>query len=328
MMKPIKLFVVLLICLPFLSCGNREHGEKEGTTEAISQVEMGLPEKETENHGLWEVSEVLRLFGREKDVDSFDVHKVHDVAYQQEWQDRCEKRLVCAFDSLHPNSGLLTFEKTDSMISELVTFFEHDADESTMGALINGNIQYCFLAYRKIAIENEILRYSPTFRQEMVAWERLEEMMDDFISTAYQLKYFGGNAAGSASSEARNYLLQARVDDLRRILSVCQGKSVSIKAPSLLVAKQTFVTSVDNTIKALNTGKWVKSWDVPDAFTDKEKVKYDSIYHQLQDKRETLINRMNDWLVNRDEICSTDKTQVQNSTAVCIEGQSLVFNVY
>ena len=72
----------------------------------------------------------------------------------------------------------------------------------------------------------------------------------------------------------------------------------------------------------------MKSWDVPDAFTDKEKVKYDSIYHQLQDKRETLINRMNDWLANRDGICSTDKTQVQNSTAVCIEGLNLVFNVY
>ena len=73
------------------------------------------------------------------------------------WHEKCEKALSHCFDSIHPGSNLSKMQKADSMLTEIAAFFEQDADYSTMGMIVNIDLQNDFLIY---VYESAIIDYS------------------------------------------------------------------------------------------------------------------------------------------------------------------------
>ena len=92
------------------------------------------------NHGLVSVAEELWK------LDSAAAHS--NTIGRVMWYEKCQKRLVACFDSIHPGSNLSEIQKADSMLTEIAAFFEQDADYTTMGMIVNIDLQNDFIIYR------------------------------------------------------------------------------------------------------------------------------------------------------------------------------------
>lgn len=172
-----------------------------------------LPEKDMENHAFVDVANALWMFGRQGE-------DVYDIKYQNEWQEACEKKLVSCFDSIHPNTPLLDYQKVDSMLIELEAFFKEDVDYSTFGMTINNDIFRSFFDYRIIVESKELINREPSFQKEVKAWNKLEKALDEFCLSAELINSFGGTIGGVMGQEKVNVIKQSRIGNLALIRGV------------------------------------------------------------------------------------------------------------
>ena len=117
--------------------------------EASERLVYWFPHHDSLNHGLVLVAEELWK------LDSAAANS--NTIGRFVWHDKCEKALSHCFDSIHPSSNLSKMQKADSMLTEIAAFFEQDADYSTMGMIVNIDLQNDFLIY---VYESAIIDYS------------------------------------------------------------------------------------------------------------------------------------------------------------------------
>ena len=161
------------------------------------------------NHGLVSIAEELWK------LDSAAAHS--NTVGRAMWYEKCQKRLASCFDSIHPGSNMPEIQKADSMLTEIAAFFEQDADYSTMGMIVNIDLQNDFIIYRMAAEGSQIMKYEPTFVDELNAWDGLQEAMFAFCLGVVNWDWFGGSGVGPASLAEQNTILQCRLDDLKRV---------------------------------------------------------------------------------------------------------------
>ena len=257
-------------------------------TDDSKRLAYWFPEKDSINHGLVSVAERLWMLGRENDhVDIFDYD------YQMRWQQNCEKSLVHCFDSIYPHSSLSLYEKTDSMVNVISRFFAEDADDSTMGMIINLDLENSFLIYKIASMSREILRYEKSFDKEIRKWNDLHQRMNDFCCGIVNLEWFGGSGAGPVSIATRNIICIDRIADLQNIIDYLKNGLVP-SSWSIESSIYQFQNALKETAGKVTSTNEMKEMDL---FYDKEReTTYDSIYHKVLNTRSQLMNTAKEWI--------------------------------
>lgn len=230
------------------------------------------------------------------------------------WYDKCKKALIHGFDSLHPHSALTDYIKADSFLTEIEAFFEKDADWTTMGMIINGDLQYKFLIYRMTAVSFQICDKEPSFEKEMKAWDGLEEAMCDFCVDVVRLDWFGGSGSGPAAIGMRNSIIQCRIDDLERIYKLYSGGPVSQNDMGndlntrLKKSREDFKKAVEKIASSISDVNEAKEY-----YSDYQLEEYESLYHAVQESKSALTNSLDKWLLVRSDF-PKDVSSSQNAS--------------
>ena len=294
--------------------------------EASERLAFWFPHHDSLNHGLVLVAEELWR------LDSVAANS--NTIGRMMWYEKCEKALSHCFDSIHPGSNLSVMQKADSMLTEIAAFFEQDADYSTMGMIVNFDLQCSFLVYRMAAQGNQIIKYEPTFVKELNAWDGLQKAMNDFCLSVVNWDWFGGSGAGPASLAERLSILQCRVDDLKRIhkqyrrefpMRLLAEKDIE-KAIGLQLkeAKYDFVKSVEKT-----AGSIKKDPDVKEYLSEDRLEAYNALYEKIQASQIPLVKALDNWLrvrnrfpVDESNIQRSARNKLKENTAVMIDSLS------
>ena len=275
------------------------------------------------NHGLVSIAEELWK------LDSAAAHS--NTTGRAMWYEKCQKRLSACFDSIHPGSDLSEEQKADSMLTEIAAFFEQDADYSTMGMIVNIDLQNDFIIYRMAAEGSQIMKYEPTFVDELNAWDGLQEAMFAFCLGVVNWDWFGGSGAGPASLAEQNTILQCRLDDLKRV-----HKQYSREFPMrlysrddiekeidvhLLKAKAEFKKSIDKVAHSIK-----KDEDAKEYLSEDRLEAYNELYNKIQASQKPLIKALDDWLKVRNQFPKNEsnaeraeKIKYKENTAIMID---------
>ena len=277
-----------------------EENEDRPTTDSLDnsdRLAFWFPHHDSLNSGLVSLAEVVwRLDSAAANGNNKE---------RDEWFAKCEKDLVRGFDSIHSGSTLSNYRKADSMLTEIEDFFKKDADLSTMGMIVNFDLQSSFLTYRISAESKQIMTYDPTI-DDSKNWDILQKAMTDFCVGVVLADWFGGSGAGPASIASRNSILEARYVDLKRIHKMCLGEY-----PARITGTKEFGDHIDNrltesivkfkkaveqTSKSIGNPKEVKDWLPEDRLND-----YTNLYDKIQASKKPLIEALGKWLDSRDK---------------------------
>ena len=253
---------------------------------------------------------------------------------RNKWFRECKTALIHGFDSIHPHSTAPNYIKADSMLSEIEAFFEEDADYSTMGMIVNFDLQNSFLIYRMTDETFQILEYEPLFGQEIEAWEYLHKAMNDFCLGIVNLDWFGGSGAGPASLATRNMIIQSRIDDMKNIHRVYADdypmSATNIKHTidvRLVKSKSEFVKAVEKVASAVSNVEESKDYLPEDRLQD-----YKALYDKVQGAKSPLLQALNDWEKLRIKIIKADNNNrrrnalLQNTVAAIDSLTKCVFD--
>ena len=294
--------------------------------EASERLAYWFPHHDSLDHGLVLVAEELWR------LDSAAANS--NTIGRMMWHEKCEKALSHCFDSIHPGSNLPEMQKADSMLTEIAAFFEQDADYSTMGMIVNFDLQCSFLVYRMAAEGSQILKYEPTFVKELNAWDGLQKALNDFCLSVVNWDWFGGSGAGPASLAERIAILQCRVDDLKRI-----HKQYRREFPMRLLAKKDIEKAIDLQLKRAKSdlvksvektaGSIKKDPDVKEYLSEDRLEVYNALYEKIQASQIPLVKALDNWLrvrnrfpVDESNVQRSARNKLKENTAVMIDSLS------
>lgn len=233
------------------------------------------------------------------------------------WYEKCEKVLSHCFDSIHPGSNLSEIQKADSMLTEIAAFFEQDADYTTMGMIVNIDLQNDFIIYRMAAVGSQILKYEPTFSEEHKAWDGLQKAMFAFCLSVVNWDWFGGSGVGPASLAEQNTILQCRLDDLKRV-----HKQYRRDYDMRILSRDDIEKAIDEDYKKAKSGFRAIVEKVANSITKDENVKeylsedrltaYNELFNKIQASEKPLIKAFDDWLKVRNRF-PKDEGSVQRA---------------
>ena len=277
--------------------------------EASERLAFWFPHHDSLNHGLVLVAEELWR------LDSAAANS--NTIGRFMWQERCEKALSHCFDSIHPGSNLSKIQKADSMLTEIAAFFEQDADYSTMGMIINIDLQNDFLIYRMAAEAGCIRKYEPSFVDELNAWDGFQNALNDFCLGVVNWDWFGGSGAGPASLAERNVILQCRLDDLKRIHKQYRrefsmriydrediGKDIDRHLDQAKADVRKAVDKVGNSI--------TKDDDAKEYLSEERLDAYNALFDKIHASRKPLTKALDEWLKVRNAF-PKDQSNVQRA---------------
>ena len=291
--------------------------------EASERLAFWFPHHDLLNHGLVLVAEELWR------LDSAAANS--NTIGRFMWQERCEKALSHCFDSIHPGSNLSKIQKADSMLTEIAAFFEQDADYSTMGMIVNIDLQNDFLIYRMAAEASCIQKYEPTFVDELNAWDGFQNALNDFCLGVVNWDWFGGSGAGPASLAERNELLQCRLDDLKRIhkqyrrefaMRIYDREDTKKDIDRHLnQAKADFRKAVDKVGNSIT-----KDDDVKEYLPEERLDAYNALFDKIQASRKPLVKALDEWLKVRNtfpkdqsSVRRAAKNKFKENTAIIVD---------
>ena len=277
-----------------------EENEDSPTTDSSDnsdRLAYWFPQHDSVNHGLVCLAEELWR------TDSAIIYGSNTE--RAEWFSRCKEVLVQGFDSIHSGSTLSNYIKADSMLTEIEAFFEKDADLSTMGMIVNLDLQSDFILYRMSAESEQIMTFDSTI-DESKDWGYLQKAMTDFCLGIVQADWFGGSGVGPASLATRNSILETRLGDLKRINKLCRmdfpsritgarefGEQIE---KHLAGSVDQFKKTIEQTAKSIDTADEAKEWLPEDRLND-----YKTLYDKIQASKEPLLKALSNWLVARDK---------------------------
>ena len=291
--------------------------------EASERLAFWFPHHDSLNHGLVLVAEELwRL-----DSAAANSNTIGRIM----WQERCEKALSHCFDSIHPGSNLSKIQKADSMLTEIAVFFEQYADYSTMGMIVNIDLQNDFLIYRMAAEAGCIRKYEPSFVDELNAWDGFQNALNDFCLGVVNWDWFGGSGAGPASLAERNVLLQCRLDDLKRIhkqyrrefaLRIYDREDIRKDIDRHHdQAKADFRKAVDKVGNSIT-----KDDDVKEYLSEERLDAYNALFDKIQASRKPLVKAFDEWMKVRNtfpkgqsNVQRAAKNKFKENTAIMID---------
>ena len=285
-----------------------------------------FPRHDSLNHGLVCVAEELWR------LDSAAARS-NNIG-RKNWFERCKKRLSACFDSIHSESNLPEIEKADSMLTEIAAFFEQDADYSTMGMIVNVDLQTDFLIYRIAAEGSRIMKYEPTFSDELKAWDELQEAMNTFCLGVVNWDWFGGSGAGPSCLAEKYNILQCRLEDLKRV-----HKQYRREFPMRLYSRVDFEKDIDVHIKKAKTdfrksiekvaNSVNKDESAKEYLSEDRLVAYDNLYNIIQAAQEPLKKALDNWLkvrnrfpIDEGNIQRAAKNKYNENTAITIDSLS------
>ena len=309
-----------------------QEAEKEDTIDSAAiaaskedseRLAFWFPRHDSLNHGLVLVAEELWK------LDSAAANS--NTIGRFVWHEKCEKALSHYFDSIHPGSNLSEMQKADSMLTEIAAFFEQDADYSTMGMIVNIDLQNDFLIYRIAAEASCIQKYEPSFVDELSAWDGFQQAMNDFCLGVVNWDWFGGSGAGPASLAERNSILECRLDDLKRIHKQYRrefamriydrediGKDID---RHLIEAKEDFKKTVDKVGNSIT-----KDDDAKEYLSEERLAAYNALYDKIHASRKPLVKALDDWLKvrnafpkNQSNIQRAANNKFKENTAIAID---------
>lgn len=277
--------------------------------EDSERLAFWFPHHDSLNHGIVLVAEELWR------LDSAAANS--NTTGRFVWYEKCKKALAHYFDSIHPGTNLSDIHKADSMLTEIAVFFEQDADYSTMGMIVNISLQNDFMIYRLAAEAGHILKYEPSFADELNAWDVFQKVLNDFCLGVVNWDWFGGSGAGPASLAERNVLLQCRLDDLKRIhkqyrrefsMRIYGREDIEKDIDHHFVqAKADFKKAIDKVGNSI-----VKDDGVKEYLSGERLDAYNALYDKIHFSRKTLVRALDDWLKVRNAF-PKDKSIVQRA---------------
>lgn len=325
----------IVVCLPKL---RHDRPEQTKSDTIASDSITNISEDESERLAFWFPRhdslnhELVLLAEHLWKLDSAAANG--DNNERNKWFRECKTALIHGFDSIHPHSTAPNYIKVDSMLSEIEAFFEEDADYSTMGMIVNFDLQNSFLFYRMTDETFQILEYEPLFRQEIEAWEYLHKAMNDFCLGIVNLDWFGGSGAGPASLATRNMIIQSRIDDMKNIHRVYADdypmSATNIKHTidvRLVKSKSEFVKAVEKVASAVSNVEESKDYLPEDRLQD-----YKALYDKVQGAKSPLLQALNDWEKLRIKIIKADNNNrrrnalLQNTVAAIDSLTKCVFD--
>lgn len=223
-----------------------------------------------------------------------------DNRERNKWYREGEAALIHGFDSRYPHSTFPDDIKAELMLSGIEAFFEQDADYSTMGMIINFDLQCSFLTYRMVAESSRILKVNPAFSIELEAWDFFSEVMSRFCLGVASLEWFGASGHGPAVGAMEKLILQSRVDDLRNIYKLYLEDSpelavnVNLSIESQLArAKSKFVSAVESVASSVDS-----EFSLP----GDPRQDYKTLYHETQEAKSPLIKMLDKWVKTREKL--------------------------
>ena len=239
-------------------------------------------------------------------------------AERNKWYRKCEAALIHGFDSIHPHVSASNYVKADSMLSEIEAFFERDADYSTMGMIVNFDLQNSFLIYRMTAETAKILENEPSFTMEIEAWDCLQKAMNEFCLGIVHLDWFGGSGVGPASLATRNMIIQSRIDDLKNIHGLYAGNSTLAEVNNdndsdvkFTKSESEFSRAVDKVASSVSNVEDAKEYVLEDRLSD-----YKALYDKVQSAKTPLVKSLDEWKRVRIRIIKSETNKQRKNALV------------
>lgn len=278
--------IITVTCLALmLVCNQKEVNNAE------EKVSVGLSESDKE---LIEHEKRLEEYYRkitdplEEIIDghnSFDYVPINNRTI--DWFKKCRTDLIKVYDSSHTSSYLSDEAKVDSLFMELEAYYNLNEEETNRHLGIrNQRMIKSMILYRITDRTIEMLQRHPNFKNEQMAWERMQIALEEFYLTAEELEYTGGSGSDALCLMAMNAIYKNRYEDLTRMLH-----DKGLASTNIMAAKGKFIQSVDSIEK-----------DITEEFTKEEWNAWKDI-PQLIDRmhkaREPLMKALDDWITER-----------------------------
>lgn len=286
-----RVFVLLSVLYCLYSCKGKYSPENHSCLRNINpdHISFWFKDKDSIDHQLTDVADVLWSFGR---FDSIDMYDIDNMLV---WQQNCEKTLVHCIDSIRPGLSLSSFEKADSMISILEEFLLDDSDQSTMGMLVTEDTRSCFYLYKEASLCRRIIQDYPEFEKEIRAYYSFYSKFSSQIDLITEL--WGGSMSIPQRVMNRNMIHEARVKDLQIIYNYIFNNIVYSTSIFPEAAHDLFIHSMviaKNHCKLDDTNE---SW-----FTDTEIERIKQDICKINQKHDSIIDLFEKWYATRLEV--------------------------
>lgn len=238
-MKSNILFILSLLMF-LISCtrnGNDVGIVYEGIDDP-SHIGFWFREKDSIDHNLTEVANVVWRFGRDNYEDIYDLEKVLN------WQRECETALVQCFDSLHPGSNLTLSEKADSMASVLSHFLvDNEIETLTMSTLVDWGAEESFNRFRTATMCKKVIEMKPDFEKEIKAYN---SFCSKFIEHLHTIAgRWGGSYSAYKCIALTGHMDNARFKDLSDLCIYFENSDYGVSSIFQETAHDMFILSMN-----------------------------------------------------------------------------------
>lgn len=223
----------LLSCLIAVSCFNCSNGTS--ATYSGTETEELCPYDFTESLKFWTTDTIVKLNPRL--VHLMDTlyqyirqeHALNDLNSNIKWMSNYRDKLCNYYRETRQTDSISDCVMADSIIEEANILWNLPKDDSTMGMIVNNDIERTRLIFQHYNEFEKLNRLSETeqqramLRTEFAEWMKLENLFYKIFSNCVSLKYWGGSISGPIKTAGTLEILQAHINLYKKEYLILTG---------------------------------------------------------------------------------------------------------
>lgn len=206
--------IIVLNCLLCFGCSNKDNDISVHNTKPDDAEGLEFWTADTVLYSNTELVHLMDTLYRYTRADFPADNIDNDI----KWMDKYRQQLCDYYKRVHPGNNISSFSMADSVLREARELWALDADESTMGMIVNNSVEETrlifeqFNAYSKLlsVCKNESQR--KLLKDEFEAWIKMEQIFSAFYSDCVDLEFWGGSISGPIRTAGILSIWQSHID--------------------------------------------------------------------------------------------------------------------
>ncbi|MBO6118578.1 MAG: hypothetical protein J6P44_08560 [Bacteroidales bacterium] len=313
-----KIILVFSVILFFVACTNND-GNKQQSKEISNNSEKKSSSKEFSVYDSYQ--ELENLFykdGWSPNIAYFDTYQSQEL-----WYNKAKTNLIQFFDSIYPNKNLTDEEKVSELIDQMREAVESDKLDGSPGGIASHfchPLQTSYLRYDAIENTIKLVKKDSSFINEVSAWEKLYNAMEDFIHLFVWTDSGGGSIAISATCASLTDILKDRIHNIENIIKLYEVEH-SIRITDYKNARSLFEREINKQIKncLYRMEKYI-SGEGSGILTLEDKREAEQ---NLNEEKIKVLKTLDNWIKQR-HICERDNKEITFLTHYLIKDLSTI----
>ena len=166
-----------------------------------------------------------------------------DIQKDIRWMDAFRDSLCVYYKNQHSSNTLSNFVMADSVLSEARHLWALDNDQSTMGSIVNNDVERTRLVFEQFNSFSKLQSLCETPEQKQLlleefdAWIKLEQQFSGIFADCVDLEYWGASIGGPIRTAGVLRIWQSHID-----LYDLEYKTINPGSDDVWIDNGTFVT--------------------------------------------------------------------------------------